>query len=332
MKRIEIKFTNSDYITIKLFDNQLNSELIDNFKFDEKLYKMDHIRNMGYLNFYGKSDTALGTDDIIESAWKLILDSIYKMKELGINFIREIPSEFDYSQDTLNYLHRVFTYSSMLHQPTYMSVTTKTPEFPFTSDFQLIKLSDDTTVNARKVFDIIEPINAGVHELEQYSIPTENFKFVQSSNSLNSLYFRKQIDNSHTPHNAKWYSLFERNHYNYNYEFMKHTESNIVCLTDTILGKSPLVSFINDDNPSLPDCTGRFITQGEFIIYPNKNLYELYQSNQFKSWLNKYDMTVDETPLEVAIGHVIESSIPIESFYEISSKNGLEVETLKWLT
>jgi hypothetical protein len=148
---------------------------------------------------------------------------------------------------------------------------------------------------------------------------------------LSTLYIRKIVDNSHTPYNVKWYSLMSRGNYHYNYDFMNHTEQNIVCLMDSILGKSVLTSFINDDNPSLPDCTGRFITQGEFIIYPNRSLHELYQSNQFKSWLDKYNMNIDETPLEVAIGHIVESSIPIESFFEISPSDDLQIDTLKWL-
>ena len=42
-------------------------------------------------------------------------------------------------------------------------------------------------------------------------------------------------------------------------------------------------------------------------------------------------MNIDELPLEMAIGYVIESSNPLESFYFENNKN-LELSSVNWLS
>jgi hypothetical protein len=113
---------------------------------------------------------------------------------------------------------------------------------------------------------------------------------------------------------------------------MEYTEPHMVCLNDTISGKSVLVSYRDDDNPTLPDCTGRLITDGSFIIYPNRNLHDVYESDGFTSWLGKHKMNINQAPLEMAIGHVIESSIPLESFCHKSTNIGITDDSIPpWL-
>ena len=109
---------------------------------------------------------------------------------------------------------------------------------------------------------------------------------------------------------------------------MKYPQPHLVCLSDTILGKSVLKSYRDYDNPSLSDCTGRMMTDGSFLIYPNRCLHDLYESDGFTSWLDKYNMDINETPLELAIGHVVQSTIPLT----VLDNAPTELSSVEWIS
>ena len=325
MARIEIKYTNGEHITIKLFDNKLSEDLLTHFSKDNDNYTIRDSTSNAYKHEYNGVYS-----DKIKQNWKIILTQISKLKELGVKFPREIPNQFDFSQDTLNYLHRIFTYSLQFGK--YGNVSTESGEFPFTSDYTTPHFSDDELTNHKELYKITEPINSAVHAIERYTITTKGADALQTTNKVSRIYFDNNSGNKHNAFEVNWYPLKKNGHSDSNYNFMEYTEPHMVCLNDTISGKSVLVSYRDDDNPTLPDCTGRLITDGSFIIYPNRNLHDVYESDGFTSWLGKHKMNINQAPLEMAIGHVIESSIPLESFCHKSTNIGITDDSIPpWL-
>ena len=318
MNRIEIKFTNGDYITIKLFDNTLSSNLVNNFKLFNDRYDLINRTSNTYENFY---EGRIQDKHIIDDEWNNILSSLSKLKDLGVVFTRDIPNSFDFSQDTLNYLHRIFTYSDFFFVD---EITNQTDEFPFTPNYVT------PNITREELYYITEEINSSVHNLETYVFPTQTRNILSTTNKLSRLWFENNGQPKKDTFATTWYELTEDEN-KYNYDFLKHTESHIVCLTDTILGKSVLASFKDDDNPTLPDCQGRTITNGSFIIYPNRGLHDLYNSDKFTEWLSKYNMNSNELPLEVAIGYVVDSSNSLESFF-FENNSELELLSVRWLS
>ena len=81
-----------------------------------------------------------------------------------------------------------------------------------------------------------------------------------------------------------------------------------------------LKSFINNDNPNLPDCTGRFATDGSLSILLDDDLQKLYNSDNFNSWCSSYGKTPSDFPLEFAIGYVEDSSNELRYFLDKESE------------
>jgi hypothetical protein len=77
---------------------------------------------------------------------------------------------------------------------------------------------------------------------------------------------------------------------------------NLVLLDQSILGKCVLQSFIENDDPTQDDCTGRLGSFGGFFIDLNDNRKKIYKSTQFKDWIKSYNMT--NIPYEFPIGYV----------------------------
>lgn len=333
MGQIQIKFKKGDSIEeikIKLFDNRLTKYLSTHYSKDNSGYELLQNSNNAYGNRYSREYS-----DDVKDCWEIILTQISKLKDLGVKFTQEIPDKFDFDQKTLNYLHRVFTYGSLFAGD---KITNEAKEFPFTSDYKTpIILGRVTGKNfhlQNTLYKITEPINAAVHSLEKFTLPTQGASALTGTNKVPRLFFQNNSADNHNSFNVQWLTLidsypngiYRKGYEEYNYNFMEYTEQHMVCLSDTILGKSPIVSYRDNDNPTLPDCTGRLMTDGSFQIYPNRALHEVYESDGFKSWLDKHKMNIDEVPLEMAIGHVVEASIPLESFLQCD----LDLISVKW--
>ena len=333
MGQIQIKFKKGESIEeikIKLFDNRLTKYLSTHYSKDNSGYKLEHKTDNAYGNWYSRE-----YDNNVKASWEIILTQISKLKDLGVKFTQEIPDKFDFDQKTLNYLHRVFTYGGLFARDI---ITNEEREFPFTSDYKTPTILDKVTGKnfdpKTSLYEITEPINAAVHSLESFTLPTQGASALTTTNKVPRLFFQNNSADNHNSLNVQWLNLidnynngtFKKGYEDYNYNFMEYTEQHMVCLSDTILGKSPIVSYRDNDNPTLPDCTGRFMTDGSFQIYPNRALHEVYESDGFKSWLDKHKMNIDEVPLEMAIGHVVEASIPLESFLQCD----LDLISVKW--
>lgn len=146
-------------------------------------------------------------------------------------------------------------------------------------------------------------INYAVHYLELFTVPADNKKFVDSTFPIFGLELKIN--------DAKWLE-FNNEDILLNYQDMD--QPNLVYLNGSILGKSYLRSFYDNDDPTAVDCTGRLGSYGGFVIDINNNRQLIYQSAQFKDWASKYNLDVKSLPLEFPIGKVVETTKSIKYF------------------
>jgi hypothetical protein len=78
----------------------------------------------------------------------------------------------------------------------------------------------------------------------------------------------------------------------------------MVILNESILGKSVLQSFSENDNPNAQDCTGRLGSYGGFIIELDDNRKNIYRSKEFISWAQSHNRVFNSLPLEFPIGYI----------------------------
>ena len=283
---IEIIYTNGEKIVINLFNNSITDKFIEtygitsNISYDIGDCNLDAVS----MNYSGRNNHIVE----IERAWTQILEGLSGMESLGNKINVELPVEFDFEQQTLNTLHRIFTYCDLYHDDIIEN-------YPFCDDY-----TKDIGITFEEYHTIIDKINQGVHSLEIWVKPTDNRNYTVENFPLGRI---RYITNTLPAFEKPWCE-FTDEEYQENFNFLNYDYENIVTLTDTILGKSPLVSFLDDDNPLLPDCTGRYATDGSFNINRGRELSNLYKSKYFINWTSKYGKTPRELPLELAIGYV----------------------------
>lgn len=305
---IEIIYTNGEIIVINLFDNSIKSKFIEtygensNIVYDIGDCNLDAVT----MNYSGRGNNILE----INQAWSQILEGLDGMKMLGNEINIELPTEFDFNQQTLNTLHRVFTYCDLYHDDIIK-------DYPFCDNY-----TKDIGISFEEYHSIIDKINQGVHTLELWAKSTDNRKYAIENFPLGRI---RYITNTAPAFEKPWCE-FTDEEYQENFNFLNYDYEHIVTLTDTILGKSPLNSFLDDDNPLLPDCTGRYATDGSFKINRGRELRNLYKSNYFIEWASKYGKTPEEFPLELAIGYVdtIKTTKNIDYFFN----NNLTLKTI----
>jgi hypothetical protein len=231
--------------------------------------------------------------------WKIIQDSIAVMKDAGYRIPSEIPAEFDFSQPTLNQLHRFFTYNC---EWWYRQ---ETEPNPFDDNFR-----PPPEWDFARWYSIIGQINEAVHALEIcVTTPT---KMMYQTNSAEWILPSFVINNpsSLTGEIIKTcYLPFDSYDQSFNYEPMDFSRGAPVTLNASILGKCMLQSYFEEDDPTAQDARGREGSYGGYCIHLSKKRQEIYQSNHFRQWAASYGRTVDSLPLEFQIGHVSESSL-----------------------
>ncbi len=179
-----------------------------------------------------------------------------------LNSNLNVPDRFDFNQTTLNMLHRYFT-----------------------SNFRILD------------FEMINQINESVHRLECYTTPGQNSIFYEENIPTN-IHFNVNRGQS----NRSTWLQFSKEDQQLNYGYPDMNRQNLVLLDQSILGKCVLQSFIENDDPTQDDCTGRLGSFGGFFIDLNDNRKKIYKSTQFKDWIKSYNMT--NIPYEFPIGYV----------------------------
>ena len=271
-------------IVIDIFDIPAVKRWYDFFR--------DRINDSDYtfVSYFINDDAYLRRDqarDFIDQTWAGIISDIKAIQKIGYNVPFELPSKFNYDQQTLNLLHRFFTYNALWHHHGGKN--------PFDENFIL--------PNNLSYYDwhaIIDPINVKVHDLEIYTDPSKNKKFITDLFPINDWYVRST--------SYEWYQ-FSSDDAEHNYRFFDFSEhENLVMLDNSILGKSVLQSFYENDDPTCRDCTGRLGSYGGFIISKNNHRQQIYRSQNFADWCKKHDLSTTRLPYEFVIGKA--QSIP----------------------
>jgi hypothetical protein len=99
-------------------------------------------------------------------------------------------------------------------------------------------------------------------------------------------------------------------------EFQKSYSNDYpnVLLIEEIQGKSYLRAFIDNDDPTQSDVTGRYGSYGGFVIDVCQHRKQIYESKEFNNWLEIYNLKKENLLLEHPLGQVIDSSLVLTEF------------------
>jgi hypothetical protein len=284
---IQIKFVSKKSIYIKLFDNPATRKWFEKFsscKFPIASI-VDNLHNQPDLINIDKLPYVLSKTN---SSWNNIKLTLQKLKDIGFNTdLFDLPESFNFDQNLLNKLHRFFTYNVLWYHDKDNN------DNPFDPKFKIKCMS------YQDWHALLNEINTSVHNLEIYTT-TVNRNILKA----HPLKFLQVLLNPEPTSNS-WIDFnLEEQQENYKYQVYKNKfKKPLVRLDNSILGKSYLYSFLDHDDPTCVDCTGRLGSHGNFHIDLDDNLNNLYSSDEFEEWLADYNII--NPPLEFPIGTVI---------------------------
>jgi hypothetical protein len=296
------EFSTNDSITIQLFNSPVIVKWADTF------FKKTYELRLEYWDY--KPDHYVKNISV-DNQWQQLKYSFERLKMYGLTIPYQLPDTFDYNQETLNIVHRFFTYNAM-----WLGDLENTPNLtnPFDANFEFPK-----HLTTKEWLDIIVLINNAVHDLEHVANLTTNKKIV------NDHYPIRSLEVLPTDHDT-WLE-FSNDEFDLQYTYLNHNENNLVLLNRSILGKPIIQSFYDNDDPTAKDCTGRFGSNGGFVIDTNANRKKLYRSRKFMDWLNLYNINYFKIPFEFPIGYVADSTKPLDHFFEHFS----EFKSITWI-
>ena len=284
---IQIKFVSKKSIYIKLFDNPATRKWFEKFS-SCKFSTASMVNGM-----YNQRDN-IDLDELpyvlskINFNWNNIKLTLQKLKDIGFNTdLFDLPESFNFDQQLLNQLHRFFTYNILWYHKA------DNTNNPFDPNFK------NKCMSRQDWHELLNQINESVHNLEQYT--TTNNRNILKGYPLKFL----QVILNSKPTNNSWIDFnLEEQQENYKYQiYKKKSKKPLVRLDPSILGKSYLQSFLDHDDPTCVDCTGRLGSHGNFYIDVDNTLSDIYMSEDFKEWLSHYNII--NPPLEFPIGIVV---------------------------
>jgi hypothetical protein len=279
--KLQITFLDESVVEIFLFQNNAVTKW---FKHFQKI-NLDH--TMGLLDLRDSNDTINSSE-----YWNQIKSAIDKLKQINYTFPFLVSDEFDRSQDTLNQLHRFFTYNVLWYHDLSIKPDKKNP---FDENFKIPEY-----MSFQQWLDIVDEINLAVHKLQSSCYTNKNRKFILDQHPLSMIC--SPVRKSHTDLNT-WlqFTIEDQAH---NFEEYMALELPMVTLDDSILGKSVLQSFYENDDPNAQDCTGRLGSFGGFVIELDDTRKNIYRSTEFTSWAKSHNRALDSLPLEFPIGYI----------------------------
>lgn len=284
--KLELVFNTNDKIKIELLKNQTMEKWFDHFSV---IYEQKPPLNFSQDGYYYLKDFGKNWDEI-KTARKQLKKAQAQLIDLGFGDIK-LSKRFDYNQQTLNKLHRIFT------------------------------LNVDETDNVNIQY-WLHQINNNVHILEKYTEVMPNLRFIRNRYPINLFTVRLEKPNS-------WIE-FDSNDLQHNYTYLDMDYKNIVFLDQSILGKCVLQSFAEHDDPTQPDCTGRLGAYGGFQFDMNPaNRHNIYRSKQFKSWCKSWRVNPKSLPLEFPIGYISYTTQDLNYFYFLKGIKLQEIKFIK---
>lgn len=301
MSRVHIKFDEEHFVIIDLLDNIgsnivrnalekiSNNQTLNDIAYKKYLKKLRYLccrccllcppLNPHRIDFTGKSEE--------------LYSYFEELKALGFHVpftVTKTPT-----QKNLNKYHRFFTYNlTWANEHHYFK---KTSINQYDKNFSYSRGMHDTFTN------IVHNINETVHLIES-ALPTTQRTFLRN-NDLNFQYYDFRFLNSDP---AKRYIPIDdhltQTSYRKNY-------ANVI-LAEEITGKSYLRAFVDGDDPTASDVSGRLGSAAGFNIDPTEARRNIYETNEFRKWLDFYKLDIDDIPLEYPIGNVVEASFPIK--------------------
>lgn len=244
----------------------------------------------------------------LEDAWLSIKQNTEYLKSQNFKIPYTLPNEFNFDQALLNTIHRFFTYNStwaLLGCQHDMSGDTPFKSLgdpnPFDESFVLKDVKD--------FFTAINNLNVAVHELEMTCTTIHKEEVIHFINGDEM--FVIDAKNHHNFTNDGWFSIGDTLD-----EFQKSYVVNYpnVVLSEEIQGKSYLRAFIDNDDPTKLDITGRYGSYGGFFIDAHPHREEIYKSQKFNDWLESYGLKKENLLLEHPLGQVIDFSLPLTDF------------------
>jgi hypothetical protein len=295
--KLKLNFLNNNYILINIFE-----ENVVWFKFFQNLKNSNN-----YNPTFQTTQLCYYDKNINFKDWLEIVKNTEYLKSQNFKLPWELPKSFNFNQDLLNTIHRFFTYNSAWAMENCngdmtgnTSIVPSTPN-PFDSSF----VPDDTL----KFLTAISNLNIAVHNLEAACM-TDNKQSVLSTIKNNKIFWVNPRNNfNYTSNN--WLNIgnildnFQKSYIN---------DYPNVIMTEEIQGKSYLRAFIDNDDPTKLDVTGRYGSYGGFFIDTNNDRKTIYESQEFKNWLDRYNLKKEDLPLCWPLGRVTDSTLTLTSF------------------
>lgn len=306
--KLKLNFSNNNYILINVFE-----ENIAWFKYFQNCKNSNN-----YNPIFQTYPLCCYDKNINFKAWLDIVENTEYLKSQNFKLPYILPERFNSDQELLNTIHRFFTYNSTWaiencnHDITNNTSIIPSIPNPFDSSF--------VPVDMLKFLTAISNLNIAVHNIEPACM---------TSNKLSVIRIIKK--------NNKIFWVNPKNHLNYNTsndwlhigntldEFQKSYINNYpnVVMSEEIQGKSYFRAFIDNDDPTKLDVTGRYGSYGGFFIDANNDRKTIYESQEFKNWLDQYNLKKEDLPLEWPLGQVINSSLELEKF---SQSNFIDID------
>lgn len=266
-------------VQINLFDTPVVRRWFDFFQSAKCKYTVNDINLHSVLPY---------SESVVNLQWQVILQSLQRLRDLGFAVPFCIPAKFDHAVSTLNMLHRFYTYNSLWyneqHQPN-----------PFDANFAL------PSMTYAEWQSYIDPINLGVHAIEAY-VSTAHREWVTNHAPVNTMRLFRHF--AATDWDKPSWLQFTSAEQDLNYCTLDYSRGWPVMLDQCILGRSYYNAFLQHDDPTARDCTGRVGSYGGIEIDLNTNRQQVYDSEVFAAWLQQHGATQTSLPLEFQIGWV----------------------------
>jgi len=305
---LKLHFLNDQHIAIRIFtDHKVHFKWFNFFNSKKQSYECKK-------DFASLEEYYIHESQIIQS-WKFIQFALSELERFGLKFPTTIPTEFNYDQNILNELHRFFVYNALFARDTLH--LNKSVENVYNSKFTIPEFID-----YNQWFSLINLINDSVHLLEKITI-TDNKNYALTKYPFTSFDITPtdrylQFDN--------WLE-FDQEDFLANYDYEKYSVYQYLVLLDqSILGKSVLRSFYDEDNPNEFDCTGRLGSNGGITIDIDYTRKRLYASKRFQSWCKSYERLPSNLPLELPLGTILDPPSNIHELFVSHINKEIRIE------